>query len=1317
MTTVNRPTTLTRFAWGVLVALALCGPLIAAPAAQASSGREFVRQIKGPFVTPRGIATDTAGNLWVADPEEGSGSDSLFEFNASGTFLGPLPGPAPLSLHEAPTHADSLAIEAATGHFYVTGESRDGGFPPFVEAFDAAGNHVAAWKMNVEFAGAHVGVDNSTSPFDPSAGSIYVTHPRSNGSTFGVDRFNASGEPVPFSGSAEYITGNEITGTPGQPFSGSTHPTPGSIAVDKEGNIYTVDAGFKRPGQTLEEGAVVEFSPEGSFMRACTGEENPGLGEDHHGWGGGPNALKGVAVAPDTGDILVAVSEAREEKVVGAIDEFDPTCHFIGQVTETSSGSQLGLVKEMAVDSSGNLYVVDTSGNVVDVFSVRHTVPSLSLAKPFAVGRETAVLAGTVNPKGAKLSDCHFEYLTDEAFRKEGFAKPNIGPCEPAASAIQATSEAQPVRANLSGLASGTTYRYRLLATTEGTLGGTAATEPLAFTAQHAPSIDSSSASGISSTSAELEAQINPLGASTSYHFEYDTSPYTNAEAHGNSVPIPDAVIGSGEPTGSVDARIARHIGALTPGTTYHFRVVAQSTIEGRLEASDGPDVTFVALPAGAHGLPDGRAYELVTPANKGSAEDMFATPEENNPRDTSYASASGDQLLLETAAAFGPFPASGENVYVFARTAEGWRATSLASPTLGVQTISADTVLLDHTDMSRVGFNDGIGSGTGVDGVRQTSLVGPPGGGPAGGLYAMLHTDRGERIGAQTEETQIAGASNDLSHLVLETKDHTTCPGAEAQDPGSFALCEFAGGEPRLLNVGNDGSLLTPCGAILGVSAHRAEGQTHDAVSADGSRVFFTAPDPHMAVTSPGPGGPGCWDGATSNTPQLYLRAADETVQVSAPEPGVTDPTGRHPAVFVGASEDGSKVFFVTTSELTRDDLGIHDVELYEYDIANARLTRISAGESGNSTAGVRAVLAVSADGSAVYFTATGILTANAPATTGEPYGEPQVNLYRYDTRASGPQALTYVATIGANSDFPGVVTENNGWVADALGEHVSSVALVPTDWYTTPDGRFFLFASTHSLTGYDTTAVNPVKCKTTTHGGAENGHCSELYRYDSANGSLICVSCDPSGARPVSNALFADSTPRDGAAGANRALSDDGSYAFFDTADPLVPQDDNGVRDVYEWHEGRVSLISSGHDPFPSYYLSSSPDGANVFFGTHARLVPQDTDTAGDVYDARICTPSDPCLKPPPGDTAQCEGDACQIAPPLPPAQVPATLTTASSGNLAAPAPVRPITKKKLIKCKKGRRLSHGKCVKKKPKARNSKARRTGHGRRTKS
>src|SRR5580700_4753482 len=51
----------------------------------------------------------------------------------------------------------------------------------------------------------------------------------------------------------------------------------------------------------------------------------------------------------------------------------------------------------------------------------------------------------------------------------------------------------------------------------------------------------------VTSTSAKLQAQINPEESNTTYHFEYDTKPYAAGEApHGTSVPIPDGSLGAG---------------------------------------------------------------------------------------------------------------------------------------------------------------------------------------------------------------------------------------------------------------------------------------------------------------------------------------------------------------------------------------------------------------------------------------------------------------------------------------------------------------------------------------------------------------------------------------------------------------------------------------------------------------------------------------------------------------------------------------------------------------------------------------------------
>ncbi len=106
--------------------------------------------------------------------------------------------------------------------------------------------------------------------------------------------------------------------------------------------------------------------------------------------------------------------------------------------------------------------------------------------------------------------------------------------------------------------------------------------------------------------------------------------------------------------------------------------------------------------------------------------------------------------------------------------------------------------------------------------------------------------------------------------------------------------------------------SIAGPCGAGLGNGGTQGGG-AHNAVSNDGSKIFFTAPDPKVQ------GGAGCWGGPENvllDPPQLYMRVdGTSTVDVSAPAPDAKDPTP-YPAVYVGASADGEKVFFLSREE-----------------------------------------------------------------------------------------------------------------------------------------------------------------------------------------------------------------------------------------------------------------------------------------------------------------------------------------------------------------------------------------------------------------
>src|SRR5262249_9169508 len=110
------------------------------------------------------------------------------------------------------------------------------------------------------------------------------------------------------------------------------------------------------------------------------------------------------------------------------------------------------------------------------------------------------------------------------------------------------------------------------------------------------------------------------------------------------------------------------------------------------------------------------------------------------------------------------------------------------------------------------------------------------------------------------------------------------------------------------------------------------------------------------------------------------------------------------------------------------------------------------------------------------------------------------------------------------------------------------------------------------------------------------------------------------------------------------SRYLSNDGRL-YFNSPDTLVAQATNHKENVYQYEPnglgncqsstgGCIALLSSGTSVNESAFLEATSDGSNVFFVTAAQLLPQDTDTAFDIYDARECTPESPCLAPPSGE-----------------------------------------------------------------------------------
>jgi hypothetical protein len=715
--------------------------------------------------------------------------------------------------------------------------------------------------------------------------------------------------------------------------------------------------------------------------------------------------------------------------------------------------------------------------------------------------------------------------------------------------------------------------------------------------------------------------------------------------------------------------------------------------------------------------LPECRVYEQVTPVNKGDAEDMFSGKGQGESfglkaDNHAYVAEDGDAVLLKTTSSIGPQAPTLNAGYVFSRGVEGWSTTVLTSAIEQPQAVEAEA--FDPGDLSRVGFNDKSGvygdlfAGNEAA-FRSTNLVGP-----VGGPYTPLHSVSGNAVFAPRESIDLVGGSEDLSRVLVASTNHLLAPGAEAQDAGTHALYEWAGGGEcsstasgcKLVNVDSEGKLLNRCGAVLGSDSKL--GGTHGAVSSDGSRIFFTVPDPGEKF-GVAPAGPGCWNRGTSpqeNPPEVYMREGGRTVEISVPEEGVniTAENPMRPAVFVGTASDASKVFFVTRTELTKDDTG-HAAELYEYNtepgVGEKALTRISRGETGTAEGNVDFVGAIPSGGSAVYFTAFGDLAKGASAyTEGAEYNAP-VNLYRYDILTG---TTTYITTLNQcdphgcqggfqdppyNEEFP-----NH---AAFYGEREAA------EWYTTGDGQFLVFGTNRPITGFDNTvAPNTRRCADLVDvGGSEPEQCQELYRYDAATNSVVCVSC--AGGAPIDNAMFARSAFPSPAVGPPRPISEDGKDVFFDSASALVSQAAPGRVHVYEWHEGTISMISSPSDPGEAFFLGSSANGANVFFTTHAQLAPQDTDVSGDIYDARIDGGFAGIVAP------QCTGTGCQGVPAATPIfATPASVTFEGVGNFPASEPSsKPASKPKSKpkRCRTGFvRRKHGRCVKVAKRARKS-------------
>ncbi len=1305
--------------------------------------------------------SDVTHDVYVAD----SDATVVYVFNALGGYLetiGGAPG-EPFGQGVPLRVAVDNSSGASRGDVYISSRA---GIGKVVYRFNSANVYQSQLAVGDDISGIAVG----------PTGDVYISEYKDGffqPDPSGVYEFSSAGVELA-----------HMTETPSGPIEAPT-----GVAVDSKGNVYVGD---------IHADVVDEFDSAGVFVTAVSGTSP----DDSFRLPQGP---LGVAVNA-SGDLYVAeqprIGELREG-YPGVVDEFGPNIDVPYVATGTASSvedttaSVAGAANPegVAVTSCEFEYVTDTAYQAAiaarkpnpyeagstaacapsPVGSVASTELDVSAAlsglaestvydyrlvaanaqganyyggdgtfrtkgPPTVVGQSTldvtqtgATVKAEVNPDGYETS-VYVEY---------GPQAPGYG-SRTAAVTVGATLTTESATIALEGLTTATTYHYRVVAENQASREADKPVDGPDQTLETLPPvrIDHESVSGVGSSSATLNAEIDDFGTASSYYIEYGTS-----VSYGSVTPVTSLV------AADEAVEVGVEVSGLKPATTYHFRIVAKNASGSQ----SGEDVAFDTFPSISAELPDGRVYELAggsasggpghdanvyVPGSSGMLAqglDRGQGTEEHGISSERPAEVAADG---EAVTYVGDSPASGGNgsegpsegnQYLATRLAGGgWTQTTLTPPgfaneynafsrelSVGVLETSEELA-----EVALAGYAE-LYSLVTAGGPFQPLFTATPENSSPGGFGYVNADDQFTTslgfAGGNAGTSAVPAFSRLLFEANAAIPSTPAVPGAGA---GVNNLYESVGGRLYLINVLPNGKVEP--NATVGVQEGRLVSGTEgrdasNAISADGSRIYWSAVKAVQTGSSE----------SELRAQALYLRenatqpqseiedgectepAMACTVRVDQAEAGLGAGGGGQ---FVAASGDGSRVFFTDEKRLTSDSSArTGESDLYEYDVEGPeeeRLSDLSVPARAGSHADVQGVVGTSQDGSFVYFVADGVLSEGENAEGKEPVEE-QPNLY---LRHGG--VTTFIATLDPeDGDYVpggGGGTRVGDWKGDP-GHRTAEVS---------PGGSGVVFMSRLPLTGYDNVL--------------DGVHLTEVFVYDTDTGRVVCASCNPSGEAPVAPAdpeyatnikgIWGSFLPVSDQRLANyqpRVISEGGGRVFFDSIEPLVSRDSNGYLDVYEWEAqgegtctaqassrangGCVFLLSNGKSPENSYLLDASSSGDDVFFVSRAQLVP--ADRGGDtevLYDARVGGVPEPAEK-------SCAGTSCQGVPPAPPIfATPASATITGVEADEPPPPPPAVVKPKPTKCKNNfTKNKKGKCVKRKSKKK-SKAKKSSKSKR---
>jgi hypothetical protein len=1253
-----------------IATIALAASLALAPAATADFSFCPPGSGAGQCEKPEGVAVDTeTGHVYVAD----RGNNRVDVFKADGTFLlafgwgvedgsqelqsctssclkgisgagaGELDRPSQIAVDNDPASASQHDVYLAED------------FNHRVQKFDPEGHFLLAFGSE----GGALGQFNELGGIGvASAGAVYV-----------VDTQNEGGCKIAGIGGSEFKKRVQVFDESGSPLE-ALEPTDapcGSVSgfvVDSSGDFYLANEGGSN--------AIRKYGPTAEAL--CEVD----------------SLVETTALAIDPSGRLFSAQGESRARGIGAgftqITQYDSACHHLRRFGYGVIGSVQGLAAPELV-AGGDVFASE-GGKGIHYLTLPPPGPIIASVEAGPVSNTKATLAAEINPEG-KASEYRFEYVDEQSFQTEGgFASPNTKSTAAAPVPVDLLEKdpdmfklhavetlagcKDPAKEAVEGkcLAPETTYRFRAIAENADGEGNS----PLegAFTTKSVIEFGEFWSTAVGVDTATLHGEVNPLGIPTTGYFEYVDDATFKESGFEEAIEVPNVAEGEAPiDFGEGEELLARAVSLspLVPGTTYHYRLVAENPLLAEpLTAPAHTFTTFAAKPVEScpaneafrigpsASMPDCRADEMVSPLEKSNGDILVLKESVSGlPAVLNQSAVSGSRLAYGSYRSFGDAKSAPyTSQYLSARGAAGWRSHTITPPhgRLLFHSVFA------YTDTEFKVFSPELCQAwlrtTAEPPLAPGALAGYPNlyrreddecGGPG---FEALSTAEPANIASGDEhylELELQGVSADESHAIYVAPDNLVGSGAPnlggnrpqlyvwAGGPGPVFACYLPGGKAWKGSCSG--------GTYEGGGANSRSANVQGAISADGQRVFWTA------FSGSGPG-------------EIYLREHPEQGQVAGECSEAAKPctiavseaaealSGTSASRFLAAASDGSAAIFATGEDL------------YEFDV-DAETTTLIAHHALPGDINLSGILGASEDASRVYFASTEAL--GGQNSEGEVAVADQPNLYLWKEGS-----IRFIATLSGQDVPDNSASRLLSPISREPRFHLARVS---------PDGDHATFMSTAPLTGYDNTDANSGEADT------------EVFLYDAAAnegaGKLICASCNPSGARPAGANIAGEVVQFWAAAQipvpentlyAARVLSDDGRRLFFESSDALMVGDTNAKRDVYQWEaagsggcdaadatfskqdEGCIDLISSGQSARVSEFIDASPSGKDVFFATLSSLLPQDYGLV-DIYDARVGGGFPPPTPEPQG----CEGEACQSPPTPRQAPTPSSLLTGGS------------------------------------------------------